>query len=171
MNIEQLDSSRVLISFGDNELASYNLSYTSLDLHSAEGRHFISKLLITAEEKTGIPLIGKKLLIESIRYKSGCMLLITARQQHKRRIYRIRRRSGTYTFRFDSADDLLSCLEKTRLPPYTLTGEDGIYRLIIRHAMPGRPYMHILSEYSSGFVRSDIYALSVMEHTHLLKPS
>lgn len=171
MNIEQLDSTRILISLSESELAGQSLTYSTLNTHTEEGRSFIGKLLADAEKKTGIPLRGKRVLIEAMRYKSGCLLLMTVHTKRAGRRFRIRSRSGTYTFRFESADDLLECLEKTSLPPHTLTEQNGIYRLIVRHAMPGREYMHILSEYSSGAVRSDIYALSVIEHTHTLTSS
>ncbi len=171
MNIEQLDTSRIFVSLCDSELQEHSLSFESLDMRTPEGKEFFRTLLCSAEKKTGVKLIGRKIRIEALKYTAGCMLLITVRQRSNGRRYRIKSRSGFYTFRFDSADDLISCLECTRLPSYILTEENGIYRIIIPHAMPGRNYMRILSEFSAEYRRSDIYAFSVLEHTRIIARS
>ena len=173
MNIEQIDTSKILISLCDRDMENYNVTYESLGMRDIRSRGFIKELLHFAEDKTGVPLSGKRLLIEAMKYEHGCLLLVTVGRPSYGRRYRIKCRSGTYTFRFDSAEDLLSCIEQlclscSRLPPSSVTTDSEHYWLILHSAMPDKIYMNIIREFSSFFIRSNVYAVSLLEHTRLI---
>ena len=115
MNIEKINSEKLLISLCDKELEEYNLTYEGLSFTDSRSKRVIQELLIRAESKTGMKLNGKKLMIEAMKYDHGCILLVTVVNRRKRKIYSIKSRSNSYVFSFTSAEELLACIEQLYL--------------------------------------------------------
>lgn len=172
MNIEQIDTSKILISLCDKEMKEYNVSYEALGLRDLHARRVIHDLLSRAEHKTGMELHGKRLVIEAMKYDHGCLLLVTVEHSVPRRVYRIKSRSSSYAFRFHNVEELLSCIEQ--LYRYnsgiksTLLADDNYYYLVMPRLMSDDRILRIISEYTNYAVKGIFAALSLKEHTNTL---
>lgn len=111
MNVEQIDSSRIIISLCNKDMENFSVTFESLNLSDIHSKKVIKQILYYASSKTGISLENKKVLIEAMKYENGCILLITfADKNKKRKTYYIKKRSD-YIFMFDNVNDFLDCIK------------------------------------------------------------
>lgn len=173
MNIEQIDPSRVLISLCEKDMMELNVSYESLGLRDQHGRSVIKELLGCAERETGLSLLGKRLVIEALRYNSGCLLLVSISGHRSRKTYRIINRSDVYVYRFDGAEALICCCRRLcrsglTMPRSSLSGNGGKYYLCLGCTLLSEKAGLILQEYASGRTRGRVRATAVSEQTRLI---
>ncbi len=174
MNIERLDSSRILISLGDKELfEQFHTSFEGLEKSTVQGSGLLGKIICETEIITGIDLSDKKLKIEAARYNSGCIFLITFGSRSKGRIYYLKERSDTFIFSFDSIEQLLSCInvikaEGISVKKSRLVLTDNIYYLIIPGIFRSGRLFGIIMEYCSFFSQGRYRAAAVSERGILI---
>ena len=112
MNIEQIDSRRILISMTENELEDYSITFEALSLSEKQTQRVLKELMDRAAQRTGISFRDKRVLIEALKYEKGCIFLLTVSDKNrKRRIFRIKFCNESYMFLFKDAESLLSCIQ------------------------------------------------------------
>lgn len=174
MNIKQLDSHRILISFGDRELdEKYHTSYEKLN--SGNIREFLKTSLSHAGNGADIALSGSPLQIEAAKYESGCIFLITICAQ-KRRFY-ISERSDSYAFIFRGLEELTGCVRvmnseglDTRGSCIYYSPEDhcGRYYLILKRVFRKSRVFGIACEYGRCVCRGRFIAAAIGEKSLLI---
>ena len=173
MNIEKINSEKLLISLCDKELEEYNLTYEGLSFSDNRSKRVIEELLIRAEGKTGMKLNGKKLMIEAMKYDHGCILLVTVVNRHKRKIYSIKSRSNNYAFRFDCAEELLACIEQLYRANETnkkssILSDSRNYYLLLGNCIPSESFMRITGEYAKSVQSGKITCSALREKCNVI---
>ncbi len=122
MTVEQIDSTKVLISLCNEDLTEYSLRFDTMSFNDPHSRRILNKLLTIACGKTGIKQEkDKSMLVEAMPHSNGCLILLTMNHRKKKRtIYRIKKNTSGWCCRFQNADDFLCCLEKLREKNETL---------------------------------------------------
>ena len=174
MNIEQLDGTRILISLCEKDLETLDITFEELGLSESHSRRVLKKLLLSASDKTGVEMSGKKIMIEAIQYEHGFILLITLRDKEKRKKYRIKRCRNSYVFLFDSAENMLRCMNalyrmKDRCFLSSVFFCGGRYYLVINSSgsLHGR-YIATISEFCSSRRGGSLFASLLLEHGTVL---
>lgn len=170
MTIEQIDSERILIALCDEDMKSFSLEFESMTLSDPHVRDALKNLLSFASIETGISVKNKKMLIEAIPYKNGCLLLITLKQKrHERKIYRIKG-ARPLIFGFDEAEDLLRCIAELykihtrRISSDVYKVEEKYIITIISHGrIPGR-YTSILGEFGKRISGGNLTLSKIREY-------
>lgn len=175
MNIEQIDTSRIIISLADKDMEHYSVSFETLNLDEFHSREVLKELLYYASVKTGISFKNKKILIEAMQYEHGCLLLITVSDKNKKRkIYRIKSYTDSYIFTFGSVEDFLSCIQAVYNIKdnkfFSSAFADGcLYYLAIQSASALKAkYLRTISEFSTQTNRGEICLAALREHATLL---
>ena len=175
MNIEQIDTSRIIISLADKDMEHYSVSFETLNLDEFHSREVLKELLYYASVKTGISFKNKKILIEAMQYEHGCLLLITVSDKNKnRKIYRIKSYTDSYIFTFGSVEDFLACMKalyniKDNKFFSSAFVDNGLYYLAIQSASALKnKYLSTISEFSTQINRGDICLAALREHATLL---
>ena len=174
MNIEQIDTSRIIISLADKDMEQFSVTFETLSLDELHSREVLKELLNYASIKTGVSFNDKKILIEAMQYEHGCILLITFNDNKKRKIYRIKRCIDSYIFTFGSVEDFLSCIKAV----YNIKDNkflssafvyNGFYYLSIQSASALKnKYLRTISEFCLQTNRGNICLASLREHAKLL---
>ena len=174
MNIEQIDTSRIIISLADKDMEKFSVTFETLDFDERHSREVLTELLRCASLKTGISFKDKKILIEAMQYKHGCLLLITVKDKNKRKIYRIKSYTDSYIFTFPDVDDFLACIKalyhiKTNKFFSSAFVYNGLYYLAIQSPSALKTkYLRTISEFSTQTKRGEICLALLREHAHLL---
>lgn len=173
MNIEKIDTRRIIISLCESDMKKYEVTFESLNFFEAHSKKVISDIIKCASEKTGIDLSRRKIVIEALKYDKGCMLLVTVRD--KRKIYRVKYCTEPYIFRFGSAEDFLSCIKAL----YEMRGDKfpssaffykGSYYLAVRtSARLENKYIFTVNEFCGSFVQGRLFYSFLAEHAKPLK--
>ena len=175
MNIEQLDATRILISLGDRELESYDVTFENLSFSELRGRKLLREMLRRAANTTGIDLKDKHVVIEALKYEHGCLLLLTITDRvKKRRTYRIKYQNDAYLFLFGDAGSLLDCIRAL----YRMNGRhfsssvyyyhQKYYLVLYGTASVGSRYLHTIGEFCISRKRSKAFNASLMEHARVI---
>ncbi len=77
MTIEQIDTGKVMIVLGSSDMKDFSLEYKTLSFSDPHSRKILSRLLTLACTKTGLSIENKKMLVEALPHKSGCLILLT----------------------------------------------------------------------------------------------
>lgn len=173
MNIEQINSEKLLISLCDKELEEYHLTYETLSFTDTRSKKVIQEILLRAETRTGIRLNGKKLIVEAMKYDHGCILLVTIVNRRKRKIYHIKNRSNSYAFRFSDAEELLSCIEQLyladeKIGKSSILSDDRDYYLMLNSSIPSESFMRITGEYADSVQKGKITCSAISEKCTVL---
>lgn len=112
MFIEQLDSTRLLITLEQDDLKTFELEPYSISLENEEVKSLLKQLLTLAAIKAGIAIKDKVLSIETLPYDSGCFLLVTIKPKEKRKTYRIKTEQTDALIKFNNTTDMLSTIKK-----------------------------------------------------------
>ncbi len=167
MTIEQIDSGRVMILLGCEDMKDFSLKYDTLGFKDPHSRRILSRLLKLACNKTGMNVINKRMFVEALPHKSGCLILLTLTEKTSRRVYRIKKSDKSYCCVFDNAEDLIRAsiaLKRFSDTKGVVYLEDGKYYLII-DTMPLSLYlMSALEEFSQAYVCSKPAAARIMEN-------
>lgn len=109
MTIEMAGKNRIIVLLSEADLKSYHTDFSALGTSNMHGRHLINEVLSLAQKKTGISFSNKKITIEALSCRFGCMMIITVSK--KRRLYRIlRREEKSVCFVFADEYGVLCCL-------------------------------------------------------------
>lgn len=164
MTIEQIDPSKVMIVLGNNDMKDFSLEYNTLSFSDPHSRKILSRLLTLACSKTGISIDNKKMLVEALPHKSGCLILLTLKPKTKRRAYRIKKADRYLCCIFPDVERLItaSVALKDKLPENIVFYFDDKYYLLIEknialHALAA------LEEFSQCYMCSKIAAAKVKE--------
>lgn len=123
MTIDQLSEKTILVALRQEDMARY-----SLDFSDGEGtRQGLTRLMVGVGEACGLDHRGKSYLIEALPAGDSCLLIISVREQRRRRIYRIKRVRRQECFVFDSVDALLDGLRGERLFGGLYAYEGGLW--------------------------------------------
>lgn len=174
MTIEQIDSERMLIALCNEDMKSFSLEFESMTLSDPHVREIFQSLLNYASAETGISVKNKRMLIEAIPYKSGCLLLITLSQKKReRKIYRIK---GIHPliFSFEEVEDLLRCVcELYKIN--TRKAYSDVYKFGEKYIMSIRPHSQIprhfsamLSEYGKRISGGSLTLSKIREYGKLI---
>ncbi len=157
MTIEQIDSSKVMIILGCDDMKDFSLEYDTLGFSDPHSRRILSRLLKLACTKTGVNVNNKRMYVEALPHKSGCLILLTLTEKNSRRIYRIKKSDKSYCCVFSAAEDLIRAsvaLKKFIIPSGKVYFCDKKYYLII-NTMPLSLYlMSALEEFCDAYVCS-----------------
>ncbi len=157
MTIEQIDSSKVMILLGCDDMKDFSLEYDTLGFSDPHSRRILSRLLRLACNKTGMSVSNKRMYVEALPHKSGCLILLTLTEKSKRRIYKIKKSDKSYCCIFQNAEALINAsvaLKRFVIPSGKVFLLDDKYYLII-DIMPLSLYlMSELEEFSDAYVCS-----------------
>ena len=162
MTIEQIDSGKVMILLKNSDMKDFALEYSSLSFSDPHSRRILTRLLSLACSKTGVSAKNKKMFVEALPHKNGCLILLT-RKEKKRRVYRIKRSKRMLCCIFDDAEALLSAFSSVsdRLPDSELWLFDGRYYLLTDSFSGAET--DLLGEFSRCYVCSEISASKILE--------
>ena len=162
MTIEQIDSGKVLIMLKNSDMKDFSLEYGTMGFDDPHSRRILSRLLSLACSKTGLNARNKKMVVEALPHKSGCLILLTLKEK-KRRVYRIKRSDKLFCCVFDDAEALLSALDNAEgLPESELLLYEGGYYLLAPEKLSSR-LAFILGEFSETYYCSKIRAAKLRE--------
>ncbi len=136
MIIEQIDSKRLIISLKEEDMKTYAINIEKLNIKDEASRNSLKALLKYACCKVGLELSRKAVLVEAMPHKEGILILVTVEAMGKpRKTYKVKRLQTLPCCRFESAEKLLSCIEKLkkenlRLQSNSLWQYEGEYFLI-----------------------------------------
>lgn len=167
MTIEQIDSSKVMILLGCEDMKDFSLEYKTLGFKDPHSRRILSRLLKLACNKTGMSVNNKRMYVEALPHKSGCLILLTLTEKSSRRIYKIKKSDKNYCCIFDSAESLIRAsiaLKKFAVPKGEVYLDNNKYYLII-DTMPLSLYlMSALEEFSDAYVCSKTACARIKEN-------
>ena len=167
MTIEQIDSSKVMILLGCDDMKDFSLEYDTLGFSDPHSRRILSRLLRLACNKTGMSVNNKRMYVEALPHKSGCLILLTLTEKTKRRIYKIKKSDKSYCCIFQNAEALITAsvaLKKFAIPGGKVYFSDDKYYLII-DTMPLSLYlMSELEEFSDAYVCSKTACARIAEN-------
>lgn len=175
MNIEQINSSKLLISLCDRELEEYDLNYETMDLKNEKTRSIIRRVLKYAENKTGMELSTGSLVIEAMKYDHGCLLLVTLIKNKSKKRYRIKMRSDSYLFSFQNTENMLSCMEQLYAAGKTpelsaLYRTNYGYCMIVRCLLPDECFLRITGEFADKCKKGKIFCAAAAEKSRIIIP-
>ena len=164
MTIEQIDSGKVMIVLGSNDMKDFSLEYNTLSFNDPHSRKILSRLLTLACSKTGMSIDNKKMLVEALPHKSGCLILLTLKPKTKRRVYRVKKPNRCLCCIFTDVERLIraSLALCSKLPENKIYSYRDKYYLLIEDNIA----LHALSqleEFSDCYVCSKIAAAKVRE--------
>ena len=82
MTIEQIDSGKVMILLKNSDMKDFALEYSSLSFSDPHSRRILTRLLSLACSKTGVSAKNKKMFVEALPHKNGCLILLTLKEKH-----------------------------------------------------------------------------------------
>ncbi len=123
MTIEQIDKARVLISLKPQDMDAYAISIDKLNIKDAKSKEALKELLKLALKEAGISTENKAVLIEAMPHNEGMIILVTVDFiRNIRKIYRIKKPRMLPCCKFDSAESLLSCVERAKSEKVSFPG-------------------------------------------------
>ena len=123
MTIEQIDPGKVMIVLGSNDMKDFSLEYNTLSFKDPHSRKILSRLLTLACSKTGMSIDNKKMLVEALPHKSGCLILLTLKPKTKRRVYRVKKPDRILCAVFPDVESLIGAsLALNKKLPHNLHG-------------------------------------------------
>ena len=164
MTIEQIDPGKVMIVLGSNDMKDFSLEYNTLSFKDPHSRKILSRLLTLACSKTGMSIDNKKMLVEALPHKSGCLILLTLKPKTKRRVYRVKKPDRILCAVFPDVESLIgaSLALNKKLPENQIYYFSGKYYLLIEDNIALYP-LAMLEEYSDCYMCSKISAAKVRE--------
>ena len=72
MNIEKIDTSRILISLCAGDMERYAVTFESLNFSETHSKRVLKEIMAYAAEKTGVDFDNKRIVIEALKYEKGC---------------------------------------------------------------------------------------------------
>ena len=99
MNIEKIDTSRIIISLCAGDMEKYDITFESLNFSETHSKTVLKEIMACASEKTGVNFNNKRIMIEALKYEKGCLLLVTLSARKK--IYRVKYYDNSYIFTFN----------------------------------------------------------------------
>ena len=159
MTIEQIDKAKVMIVLGTNDMKDFSLDYGTLSFKDPHSRRILSRLLSLACSKTGINTENKRMLVEALPHKSGCLILLTLKS--KRRVYRVKKPDKRLCCIFDEVDCLMTAAA-------LCDTDGGVYLYGDRYYLVTEDNVPLLSlarleEFARCYVCSPIAAAKVCE--------
>ncbi len=167
MTIEQIDTSKVMILLGSEDMRDFSLEYSKLGFSDPHSKKILRRLLTLACSKTGISPDNKRMFVEALPHKSGCLILLTLTPKTRRRKYRIKKSAKCLCAVFDTVDDLLDCCcaASARLPGFAnsvyLYG--GKYYLIIDNSPVSLYTLALFCEFAECYTCSRVAAARIRE--------
>ena len=164
MTIEQIDPSKVMIVLGSNDMKDFSIEYNTLSFKDPHSRKILSRLLTLACSKTGISIDNKKMLVEALPHKSGCLILLTLKPKTKRRVYRVKKPDRCLCCIFADVESLIGAAValRSRLRENRVYGfRDKYYLLIGENIALGT--LALLEEFADCYVCSEIAAAKIRE--------
>ena len=111
MIIEQIDSSKVLISLCNNDMEDYHLEFGTMDFENPHSKKILMRLLGIVCNKTGLSTKNKQLLLETLPLDSGCLILVTFMDtKPKINKYRIKNQHNSLCFTFEDSDNFINAV-------------------------------------------------------------
>lgn len=168
MNIEKIDTRRIIISLCEKDMQNYAVTFDSLNFSETHSKTVLTDIMKRAAETTGIDFKNKKIIIEALRYDTGCLLLLTVAR--KRKTYRVRYGTETFIFRFSSAETFLSCIkalyymQKDRFFSSAYLYDNSYYLIIKTSAKLKNKYINTIGEFSTGYAKGNILHSFLSEH-------
>ena len=168
MNIEKIDTRRIIISLCEKDMQDYAVTFESLNLSEKHSKTVLADIMERASETTGIDLKNKKIIIEALRYDTGCLLLLTVAR--KRKTYHVRYGTESFTFRFPSAEAFLSCIkalydiQKDRFFSSAYLYDNNYYLVIKTSSRLKDKYINTIAEFSAGCAKGNIFHAFLSEH-------
>lgn len=162
MNIELIDTNKVLFDLCQEDMQLLSIEYTTLNLKSQESIYIIRKLIKIASNQIGFSAPNHSTaFVEAMPYDGGCFILITLNKENFRgKKFRIIKRTFSRAFIFSSCENMLCAIEKLRemdTSNYlsTMVFHNNFYYLIITSSKKIRPSIYaVLTEYSqSNFIK------------------
>ncbi|MCR5652875.1 MAG: adaptor protein MecA [Ruminococcus sp.] len=164
MTIEQIDPSKVMIVLGSSDMKDFSLEYSTLSFKDPHSRKILSRLLTLACSKTGMSIDNKKMLVEALPHKSGCLILLTLKPKTKRRVYRVKKPDMCLCCIFADVEKLISASVALRTKLHenkVYSFKDKYYLLIDENVALGT--LALLEEFADCYVCSKISAAKVKE--------
>lgn len=153
MTIEQLDSTKVLISLCSEDMEDFKLKFNDMSFCSEHSKRILLRLLQLACSKAGVSFERKTVLMEALPHNSGCLLLLTMMEKNRRKTYKVKKIKEHPCFVFENAEELLSAAENLQTRGVSLRDNslwvlDGKYYLMFNYPFVSRDVCALLREYS-----------------------
>lgn len=155
MIIEQLDSSRVLISLNLSDMDTFEMSVDKLNMRENKCKEKLKELLTLAFDKFSISTEKKAVLVEAMPHKEGLLIMAQVDVMRAfRKVYRIKKPPMLPCCRFSGAENLLACMQRLKsfckaMGANSLWLYKGQYYLIFEQGLMPKGALEVLGEYSN----------------------
>ena len=173
MNIEKIDTSRIIISLCAGDMEKYDITFESLNFSETHSKTVLKEIMACASEKTGVNFNNKRIMIEALKYEKGCLLLVTLSARKK--IYRVKYYDNSYIFTFCTAENFLSCLKalyrmkRDKFFSSAYWYREEYYLVIKSSSRLKAKYINMISEFCGNRKRNSLLSEFLSEHARILK--
>ena len=168
MTIEQIDDGKVMIVLGKGDMRDFSLEYETLSFSDPHSRRILSRLLKLACTKTGLDTTDKKMLVEALPHKSGCLIVMTLTPKSRKRIYKVKQRDEVLCCIFDDVEALINAGvaigSDLYLPENSVYLYGGRYYLLLKNRPVSVYALVLLEEFSDTYMYDKISAAIIAEH-------
>lgn len=171
MTIEQIDKSKVMILLGTEDMRDFSLEYETLSFSDPHSRRILNRLLKLACTKTGVDTLGKKMYVEALPHKSGCLILLTLMPKREKRIYKVKKCDRKLCCVFESVEALIQACTALRglyLPRNSVYFMDDRYYLLVENRPMSVYVLAILEEFSDTYMCDIIRSARICENGRLV---
>lgn len=153
MTIEQIDSSKLLITLCSCDMEDYRLEFGTMGFENPHSRKILNRLINIVCTKTGLSSKNKKLLLEALPYDNGCIILVTfMEKQTANKKYKIKKHGENACYIFLKIEDMIKAVtmiysQKLYVPSAAVYSYKEKYYLIFHSSPLSRMAKRILSEY------------------------
>lgn len=173
MTIEQLDTSKVLISLCNEDMKNFELQFENMSFYSEHSKRILLRILKLACMKAGVSCKSKTVLMEALPHQSGCLILVTMMDGEKRKTYKVKKTEKKPCFAFEGAEEMLTGVEKLYRSSFSLHSNslwmcEGRYYLIFDYPLVQECVRRILMEYAVHTACPQVEIARIKERGKLL---
>lgn len=170
MTIEQIDTSKVLISLCTEDMKDFSLKFDTIGFSDPHSRKILTRLLTLACSKTGMKMDNKSMIVEALPHETGCLILLTITPRKSgKKLYKIKKLQSKLCYVFDDSEDFLnvvSILSKARIYFYSnsVYFYNNKYYLVFDYPSVPKRARAVLSEYASVKKCNKIFSAKLREY-------
>ncbi|MDD5795371.1 MAG: adaptor protein MecA [Oscillospiraceae bacterium] len=153
MTIEQIDSSKVLITLCSQDMKDYRLDFNAMGFSNPHSKKILNRLIKIVCTKTGLSTENKKLLMEALPHQSGCLILVTFIEKRPLQTkYKIKKFGENICFSFENTENFMAAVsllykENLRFHSNKAYLFNGAYYFIFEHYPLPLKAKRILNEF------------------------
>ena len=173
MTIEKLSEEKILISLCNEDMKSLKLDTREMGFCDERSKKSLLSLLQVACREAGMSIASKTVLMEALPVQSGCLFLLTFKDERERKIYRVKKAKTGNCYIFSDAEKMLSAAEisyfkKIETCDNALWVYDSKYYLIFNSPLIKSKMRDVLEQYAIKISSAELRISRIKEGGKLL---